>query len=152
MARLDATARDYVCRMCSECQGMKVLVLDTVTTKIVSMVYTQSQILQHEVFLIDNIQHPKPEKMPHLKAVYFLRPTAENVRLLQQELRDPKYGEYRLFFSNLTRDGLIQQLAEADEHEVVQQASARCVRTEAREVREEGGVGWRRSSRAPSAG
>ena len=59
--------------------------------------------------------------MPHLKAVYFLRPTAENVRLLQKEFKEPKYGEYHVFFSNLTRDGHIQALAESDEHEVVQQ-------------------------------
>ena len=107
---------------------------------------------QHEVFLIDAIERNRVDEMPHLKAIYFIRPTQENVQLLQEEFKKPKYGEYHIFFSNLTRDGLIQQLAEADEHEVVQQASARCVRTEAREGRGEGGVGWRRSSRAPSAG
>lgn len=39
----------------------------------------------------------------------------------QAEFKEPKYGEYHIFFSNLTRDSYIQQLAEADEHEVVQQ-------------------------------
>merc|ERR1719181_242565 len=56
-----------------------------------------------------------------MKALYFVRPTHENVRLLQEEFKEPKYGEYHLFFSNTTRDAMIQQLAEADEHEVVQQ-------------------------------
>ena len=59
--------------------------------------------------------------MAHLKAIYFVRPTHENVRLLQEEFKEPKYGEYHIFFSNTTRDTMIQQLAEADEHEVVQQ-------------------------------
>jgi len=113
--------RDYVSRMCTDVKGMKVLVMDAETTGIVSMVYTQTQILQHEVFLIDAIERERTDKMPHLKAVYFLRPTAENIRRLQEEFKDPKYGEYHLFFSNITRDGQIQQLAEADEHEVVQQ-------------------------------
>ncbi len=36
----------------------------------------------------------------------------------------PRYGEYHIFFSNLVRDGMIQQLAEADEHEVVQQVTS----------------------------
>jgi vacuolar protein sorting-associated protein 45 len=70
---------------------------------------------------VDAIERERTEKMPHLKAVYFLRPTAENVRLLQKEFKEPKYGEYHVFFSNLTRDGHIQALAESDEHEVVQQ-------------------------------
>ena len=35
--------------MCTDVSGMKVLVMDAETTGIVSMVYTQTQILQHEV-------------------------------------------------------------------------------------------------------
>lgn len=50
-----------------------------------------------------------------------MRPTADNVKRIQAELREPCFGEYHLFFSNMARDGMIQQLAEADEHEVVQQ-------------------------------
>ena len=115
------SVRDYVSRMASDVSGMKVLVMDAETTGIVSMVYTQTQILQHEVFLIDSIERGRSDKMAHLKAIYFVRPTHENVRLLQEEFKDPKYGEYHIFFSNMARDTMIQQLAEADEHEVVQQ-------------------------------
>jgi vacuolar protein sorting-associated protein 45 len=115
------SVRDYIARMASEVSGMKVLVLDAATTGIVSMVYTQTQILQHEVFLVEKIERARTDKMAHLKAIYFVRPTHENVKLLQDELKDPKYGEYHLFFSNTARDTMIQQLAEADEHEVVQQ-------------------------------
>ena len=115
------TIRDYVSRMCTDVPGMKVLVMDTETTGIVSMVFTQTQVLQHEVFMTDTIERQRADKMPHLKAVYFVRPTADNVRRIQAELREPRFGEYHIFFSNMTRDGMIQQLAEADEHEVVQQ-------------------------------
>ena len=38
--------RDYVSKMVSDVGGMKVLVMDADTTGIVSMVYTQTQILQ----------------------------------------------------------------------------------------------------------
>ena len=115
------SVRDYVSKMAADVTGMKVLVMDAETTGIVSMVYTQTQILQHEVFLIDSIERSRPDKMAHLKAIYFVRPTHENIRLLQEEFKDPKYGEYHIFFSNVVREGMIQQLAEADEHEVVQQ-------------------------------
>ena len=32
---------------------------------------------------------------------------------MQEEFKEPKYGEYHLFFTNLTREGQIQQLAQA---------------------------------------
>jgi len=38
--------RDYVTKMVTDVSGMKVLVMDAETTGIVSMVYTQTQILQ----------------------------------------------------------------------------------------------------------
>lgn len=41
----------------------------------VSMVYTQSEILQKEVYLFERIDSPGREPMKHLKAVCFLRPT-----------------------------------------------------------------------------
>ena len=100
------SVRDYVTKMASDVSGMKVLVMDAETTGIVSMVYTQTQILQHEVFLIDSIERARTDKMAHLKAIYFVRPTLENVRLLAEEFKEPKYGEYHIFFSNLTRDPL----------------------------------------------
>ena len=40
------SVRDYVARMANDVNGMKVLVMDAETTGIVSMVYTQTQILQ----------------------------------------------------------------------------------------------------------
>jgi len=61
------------------------------------------------------------ELMAHLKAVCFVRPTAENFQLLAKELRKPKYGEYHLFFSNIIPTNYLEELAEADEHEIVQQ-------------------------------
>jgi vacuolar protein sorting-associated protein 45 len=60
------------------------------------MVYTQTEILQKEVYLVDRIESPGRELMTHLKAVCFLRPTAENMELLIRELKDPKYGQYFL--------------------------------------------------------
>lgn len=61
----------------------------------------------------------KRELMPHLKAIVFVRPTQEVLELLVQELRDPKFGEYYIFFSNAISDRDIERLAEADEQEVV---------------------------------
>ena len=63
---------------------------------IVSMVYSQSEILQKEVYLFDRLDNATRDTMTHVNAVAFLRPTEENFQLLGKELRSPKYGEYHL--------------------------------------------------------
>lgn len=65
---------------------------------IVSVVYSQSELLQKEVFLVelvDSISMSK-ESMSHLKAVYFLRPTSENIQHLRRQFSSPRFGEYHL--------------------------------------------------------
>lgn len=42
---------------------------------IISMVYSQSEILQKEIYLIERIDVPNREPMTHLKCIAFLRPT-----------------------------------------------------------------------------
>lgn len=120
---LVTAVRDYVNRMLQDISGMKVLILDSQTVSIVSVVYSQSDLLKKEVFLvelIDSISKSK-ESMSHLKAVYFLRPTSENIQLLRRQLANPRFGEYHLFFSNILKDTQIHILADSDEHEAVQQ-------------------------------
>ncbi len=82
------------------------------------MVYSQSEILQKEVYLFEVISNKGRESMKHLTAICFLRPTQvqsarcpgdqvwrslcwvfafsgqENVELMTDELRNPKYGNY----------------------------------------------------------
>ncbi|KAL8171940.1 hypothetical protein V2J09_023744 [Rumex salicifolius] len=118
-----AAARDYINRMLQDISGMKVLILDSQTVSAVSVVYSQSELLQKEVFLVelvDSISMSK-EPMSHLKAVYFLQPTSANIQHLRRQLARPRFGEYHLFFSNILKDTQIHILADSDEHEVVQQ-------------------------------
>lgn len=100
---------------------MKVLLMDKETTSIVSMVYAQSEILQKEVYLFERIDAPGRETMKHLNCIAFLRPTKENVELLAQELRMPKYGLYFIYFSNVISKQDVKILAEADDQEVVRE-------------------------------
>lgn len=115
--------RDYINRILQDISGMKILILDSATVSIVSVAYSQSELLQKEVFLVefvDSISMSK-EPMSHLKAVYFLRPTSENIQLMRRQLAKPRFGEYHLFFSNMLKDTQLHILADSDEHEVVRQ-------------------------------
>ncbi|KAL4202634.1 hypothetical protein AMTRI_Chr02g264620 [Amborella trichopoda] len=118
---LISAARDYVTRMLQDISGMKVLILDSQTVSIVSVVYSQSELLQKEVFLVEMVDSISKEAMAHLKAVYFLRPITENIDRLKRQIGSPRFGEYHLFFSNILKLDQIQVLADSDEHEVVQQ-------------------------------
>ena len=63
----------------------------------VSLAFTQSQLLAKEVYLIDRIDMPQNrDKMKHLKCLCFLRPHNESFKQLFQELSDPHYGSYYL--------------------------------------------------------
>ncbi|KAI3508890.1 hypothetical protein L1887_23911 [Cichorium endivia] len=120
---LVSSVRDYVNRMLQDISGMKVLILDSQTVSVVSVVYSQSELLQKEVFLVELVDaiSMSKESMSHLKAVYFLRPTSENIQYLKRQLAKPRFGEYNLFFSNMLNTTQLHILADSDEHEVVQQ-------------------------------
>lgn len=98
---------------------MKILLLDRETVSIISTAVTQSSLLNHEVYLIDRLDNANREKMRHLRCLCMIRPSAESIQLLIDELRDPKYGEYYLYFTNVAKKSSLERLAEADDHEVV---------------------------------
>ncbi|XP_076947414.1 vacuolar protein sorting-associated protein 45 homolog [Bidens hawaiensis] len=120
---LVSSVREYINRMLQDISGMKVLILDSQTVSVVSVVYSQSELLQKQVFLVELVDaiSNSDESMSHLKALYFLRPTSDNIQHLKRQLAKPRFGEYNLFFSNMLNTTQLHILADADEHEVVQQ-------------------------------
>jgi len=131
---LISALQSYITKMI-EVPGMKALLLDKETTPIVSLVYSQSQIIAQEVFLVERIDQdivpPRPIQqggsiapevsMHHLKAVVFVRPTMLSIGSLKAQLKKPKYKEYHVFFSNVCKEEFLKSLAESDEFEVVRQ-------------------------------
>ena len=72
------------------------------------------------MYLIDRLDNAAREKMRHLRCLVFVRPSPGSIQLLIDELREPKYGEYYIYMSNIIRKSSLERLAEADSHEVVQ--------------------------------
>ncbi|KAK1006525.1 vacuolar protein sorting-associated protein 45 [Friedmanniomyces endolithicus] len=98
---------------------MKIFLLDRDTVPIVSAATTQSALLNHSVYLTDRIENQEREKMRHLRCLAFLRPSSDSVQSLIDELREPRYGEYHIYFSNIIKKSSLERLAEADDHEVI---------------------------------
>ncbi|XP_014487938.1 PREDICTED: vacuolar protein sorting-associated protein 45-like, partial [Dinoponera quadriceps] len=86
----------YISKMTEDSgPGMKVLLMDKQTTSIISLLYSQSEILMKEVYLFERIDTAvHNDTLKHLTCLVFIRPTKENVDLLCKELRHPKYGVY----------------------------------------------------------
>ncbi|VEL18464.1 unnamed protein product, partial [Protopolystoma xenopodis] len=98
--------------------GMKVVMIDEETINILSVVMSMSEIMQHEVYLVERISVPR-EPIKHLKCICFLRPTKSNISHLCRELNQPNYTSYYLYFTNALPKSALKLLAEADDHEVV---------------------------------
>ena len=61
-----------------------------------SLASTQSVLLAQQVYLTDRIDNKQRDKMPHMKCVCFLQNNDESLEALEEELKEPKYGEYYL--------------------------------------------------------
>jgi len=113
----------YVFRILTDTKtkGLKVFLLDIETSGIVSLVCGTSLALKNDVCLFERLDSPLRQSLLGLSAVVFVRPTPANLKLLQVELRQPKYNEYHLFFSNAIETGYRRLLTEVDVHRVVVQ-------------------------------
>ena len=97
---------------------MKVFLLDKQTTKIVSALYSRMEVSEREVFLLQRIDAGgKREMLPYLKCVVFIEPSS--IQFLFEELKEPKYCEYHIFFNDFVSADSIAKIADSDVHEVV---------------------------------
>ncbi|GHJ83888.1 hypothetical protein NliqN6_0290 [Naganishia liquefaciens] len=111
----------YLARLVTEVPGMKVLLLDAHTTPIVSLAMTQTELLSHEIYLTDRIENQTRQQLNHLNCIAFVRPTRQNIAHLRAELAQPRYGSYWLYFCNVLSKQQIEEMATADEYEVVKE-------------------------------
>jgi vacuolar protein sorting-associated protein 45 len=110
---------DYFDKMIDESKDLKCLILDEETTGIISLVSSQSQILKKGVYLIEKIEKASKEKLRHLNAFFFVRPTEANINSIIRELKEARFKDYYLFFSNSLNSVQLEKLAEADDSNLI---------------------------------
>ncbi|EEB08723.1 vacuolar sorting protein Vps45 [Schizosaccharomyces japonicus yFS275] len=115
---VNAAAKSYFKRIFQEVSGLKVVLLDKETISIVSSCLTQTELLENQVYLTEVLENQR-ENVRHLKCVAFIRPTKLHIRLLCEEIRNPKYAEYHLYFTNIVSRSLLERIAESDDFEAV---------------------------------
>lgn len=110
--------RSYIESVLTNIHDMKVLLFDDETSHIASLVYTQTELLKHDVVLIEPlnkcVNKPADEALSILNCVCILRPTSQNIHDLRNELNSPHFNTYYIFFTNVVQKEWLQILAQAD--------------------------------------
>lgn len=115
-------AKAYVTNKCMETvSGIKSLLLDDETAASVGLVVSHTKALHYQVYAIDRLDNSMRKPVGHIKALCIIRPTQENVKVLQRELSEPRFEEYHIFFTNTLPDHLLKDLALSDVGQVVRQ-------------------------------
>lgn len=117
---LPLVIHEYVRKMLRDASvGMKAFLLDEFTMNVVSAAFTQTELLQMEVFLVEKLRTFPAKKMQHLKALCFVRPIEENITIIIDYMKRQTFGGYYIFFSHIVKETLLQRLAERDEKDAI---------------------------------
>ena len=73
------------------------MIFDKESSKIISLNFLQSEGFELEVFLFEDIENIKSEKMNYVSAIYFLTNPAKSLKFFQQELKDPNFKDILQF-------------------------------------------------------
>ena len=135
---LTTASVDYITKLI-RVPGMKALMLDRETMHMVGLCYSLSSLIQHQVFLTEQIdrdkstpdlasspsstsiemQEHKEERMPHLKCLCFLRPSKSSLSALRTLLSSNRFGHYHLYFTAILSDMDLRDVAASDVHGLV---------------------------------
>eukprot|EP00461_Guttulinopsis_vulgaris_P000460 UN00460 len=110
-------------------KGHKALILDEEATKMVGLSVSLSEIIKEDVLLVGkllksqqygislnggNADQSERSATRHLKCAVVLRPTSASIAALCQQLKNPQFHSYYIFFTNNVSDDMLRPLAEAD--------------------------------------
>lgn len=94
--------------------GPKMLLVDDEVARFLNVTFTHSQLLIHEVFVVDSIQKADRPPMKHFHCIIFVRPTHENFQAVTAELELANFKDYYLFFTNMFAVDSMQFLVRSD--------------------------------------
>lgn len=109
-------ARGYMDRIVPPDNSMKVLLLDASTTRMVSIVMSQSELLRRGVFLVQTIDAPRTA-MTSMRCVIFVRPNS--LTAVMEEIGSGRYREYVVIFTSGVSATSLDMLAGSDRRERV---------------------------------
>lgn len=107
--------QDYIKNMINQVTGMKSIILDKETKIIFSLIASKSSAIKEEIFMFEDIENLKDQKMLNVKGIFFIRPTDSNLSLLANILANPNFSEINLHFTNYVKDDYLKKIASYDD-------------------------------------
>lgn len=99
---------------------MKILLVDDTTLHILSMAVSQAELLDRNVLLVDNVSRiENRSRTKLLRCIFFLRPDERSTSFACEELEKGRYGAYSVVFCAGASPNLLNGLAYADIHQLV---------------------------------
>ncbi|RVD92671.1 Sec1-like vacuolar sorting-associated protein [Tubulinosema ratisbonensis] len=99
-------------RILSKSKGLKVALFDKRSYTVLSTCVPHTYFLNNDYFLLTMIEDKKRIKMEQLTCCAFI--SKEGIANLMQELKEPFYGAYNLYFLNAVNEDSLKELAKAD--------------------------------------
>jgi len=93
---------------------LKVLLCDESVMSILSVAYSQHELLQHNVVLVDLLSNSSRFEMKHFTCVILCRPSRSSLSCVFQELAEGNFSSYSVYFTTMASSAVIQSLANAD--------------------------------------
>ncbi|XP_072956824.1 SNARE-interacting protein KEULE-like [Typha angustifolia] len=89
----------------------KVLIMDKLTTKIMSYPCKMADITEEGVSLVEDL-YKRRQPLPSMDAIYFIQPTKENIVMFLSDMsgRSPLYKKAYVFFSSPVQKELVAQI------------------------------------------
>ncbi|CCW67094.1 unnamed protein product [Phytomonas sp. Hart1] len=112
-------ASSYLDFLLKKQKGLKVLLCDEHTFSILNVVYSQHQLLQNNVVLVDKLFNEERFPMKYFSCIIFCQPSKSSLKCIFQELAEANFSSYSIFFSYLLDSSLLECLAIADQLNLV---------------------------------
>ena len=89
---------------------------------IISVAFQASELMQKEVFWYGSLTTGQREPMRDAAAICFLRPTMSSLDALKNELKNPHYASYDVYFANSLTRSQLEFIAKADTSLVIRKS------------------------------
>jgi hypothetical protein len=98
---LNRIAQDYIKTMVQSVKGIKGIILDKDTQIIFSLVTSKSYAINEEIFMFENIEKLGENQNYNINAIFFIRPTEHNLKILKAILKNMVFKEIYISKLNL---------------------------------------------------
>ena len=86
--------QEYLAHALTAYTGLKALLVDSVTSSVVSHLFSMMEVAQREIYLVVDVADTSREPLLYATAIAVLHPSEATINLLRTEHKTPKFKKY----------------------------------------------------------